>query len=188
MSANAPFAPFRASEQGDALVLDRPRSLGVLAWRTGLWGVLLALAGLMALIPYAAITHGAGVTDRVLAVALFVPLWLVFRLVLLGFRMEGVSRIEARPDGLVVSKRGALRPDSTTVSREDLEAVTVRGGDLSSGDGVRRWVQVWAQRRGGPDAWVYLGWLHGVAGEPAAEHPGVVALAERLGLPVSDRE
>lgn len=114
MDIEPDFRPFAAADDGTRLVLRRRATVSAVLVRGALYLLLLLILSGFVLIP-AAMWHATasgrtGPITSVIAAAALLPLnWLVLQLVLVGFELEGVQRIECRPDGLDLVRRGVVR-------------------------------------------------------------------------------
>lgn len=112
------FRPFTAVDDGARLVLQRPMTPAALILRGCLYMLLALVIALLVLIPLAAWSRTAGdpgsVAVSVAMVALLLPLdYLILRLVLWGFRLDGVRRLECAPGRLDLYTAGVVRTRHT---------------------------------------------------------------------------
>lgn len=183
-----PFEPFTAREEGALLVLRRRRTAALWAARLGLYGLLLCVLALGALIPFAAYTRGDGIGDVLLAALLLLPTWGVFKLVVLGFRLEGLRAVRAGPTGLAVDTRGVVFRRRAFVPKAQLAALRASIEKASTEHGSVRWLALTVVATSGDTE---LGYLQ-LPPEPdaARDRAGFAAagqIAERLGIPLQVR-
>lgn len=178
-----PFRPFVAADDGTLLVLRRRRTLGDRVLRAALSMLLLPFLGLFALIPYAAWTRSEGIFGWLGAGGLLLLLWFLWRLVLLGFRLEGVRGLTIGPGSLVLDARGALLRRQERVA--GVVALAARTVTTSTEYGEVRWLRLRARTA---DGHTDLGYLAlDARAEPAREAAARAAastIAARLGVPL----
>lgn len=179
-----PFRPFVvAADDGVKLVLERHRGWKDWLLRGCMYLLLLLLVVLLALLPYAALYRGGGIGDLAAAASFMVPLYLILRLLLFGFHIEGMRRIVVERGQLTLDSRGAVRR-----RRDEIFGVVgfvVRTEASETKHGPVRWLRLQARTHG---RLLELGSLHlDPNGEPtreAAAHASAATIAARLAVPI----
>ena len=137
------FRPFIARDDGTCLVLLRRRTFSSLFIRFALYLLLLpALASFVA-IPYLVWTkvQSHGITPGLFAMPVLLLLcWVVVKLMLLGFQLEGTRRMVCRPGAFTLESRGALRKSHEHLN--DLSALEARVVRTSTEYGDVRWLRL----------------------------------------------
>ncbi len=137
------FRPFIATDDGTCLVLLRRRNFAFWAIRVCLYLLLVPALAIFVLIPYAmwAKLQSHGLTPGVFAMPILLLLgWVVVKLMLYGFKLEGTRRIVCRPGSLTLEGRGALlRYREQRQGFAALEARTIR---QSTEYGDVRWLKL----------------------------------------------
>jgi hypothetical protein len=179
------FRPFTADDDGTRLILRRHLTVPALLLRACLYLLLLAVLALFAALPYAAWTRTADdLALTVVGLVVLLPLnWLVLRLVLLGFRLDGVRRIECRPDRLDLFTRGAFRRRHVHI--RNVVALVARTVRESTEHGDVRWLELRTRTDAGAIDLGHLA-LHPDA-DPAREAAARAAaahIAARLHVPL----
>lgn len=187
--ARPDFRPFVARDDGGTLVLSRPATFKTWSTRAALYLLLLLVLGLAALIPYGMwhrYTVWGDVKGLWAAPVLLLLCWFVFKLMLLGFRLEGARRIVCKPGELTLEGRGALLPRREHVrDPQALEARTIR---VTTEYGDVRWLRLCLRApAGGTD----IGYLElDRNAEPTREaqvHAAAAQIASRLQVPLDLR-
>ncbi len=124
------FRPFIATDDGTCLVLLRRLTFGFWAIRVCLYLLLVLALAIFVLVPYAmwATVQSRGVTPGLFAIPILLLFsWIVVKLMLHGFKLEGARRIVCRPGSLTLEGRGALfRYREQCQDFAALEARTIR--------------------------------------------------------------
>lgn len=143
------FRPFIATDDGTCLVLLRRRNFGFWAIRVCLYLLLVPALAMFALVPYAmwAKVQSDGVTPGLFAIPILLLFsWVLVKLMLHGFKLEGTRRIVCRPGALTLEGRGALHRYREQC--EDFAALEARTIRQSTEYGDVRWLKL--SLRGGP--------------------------------------
>ncbi|MFZ6185307.1 hypothetical protein [Nannocystis pusilla] len=183
-TAGAPFRPFVVEvDDGTRLVLSRGRSRSEWALRVGLYSLVLLLVGLEGLIAYVMLAHVETLGDVLQGLTYGVSLYLILRLTLIGFLVEGPRRIVVVRGELELVFRGVVRQISepvlgpVAIVARTTEKMTKHGDVRSLALEVRTFARTLA-----------LGSLElDPRGEPtreAAARDAAALLAARLGVPL----
>lgn len=137
------FSPFVEHDDGSCLELLRPAGFKSWGTRACLYLLLFLMLGLVALIPYG-VWHKYtvfGDTRGMWAAPVILLLcWIVIKLVLLGFQLEGAQRIVCKPGEFTLEGRGALLRRRDHV--RDLEALEARTIRTTTKYGEVRWLRL----------------------------------------------
>ncbi|MDC0674800.1 hypothetical protein [Nannocystis radixulma] len=179
-----PFRPFVVvADDGARLVLERHRSATGWLLRLGMYVLLLLLVVMLVLVPWAALTRGNGIGDLAVAGSFMISLYLILRLLLFGFHIEGMRRIVVERGRLTLVSRGVVK-----LERDEAFGVVVFIARVESSEtehGSVRWLRLQARTHGRV---VELGTLHlDPEGEPtreAAARAAAATIAERLAVPL----
>lgn len=179
-----PFRPFVVeADDGARLVLQRPRTATGWLLRVCMYLLLLLLVVMLLLIPWAVLTRGDGIGDVATGASFMVTLWIILRLLLFAFAIEGTRRIVVERGRLDFEARGVVRRSHEEVL--GVVAFVVRNESRETMHGSVRWLRLQARTHGRV---VDLGTLHlDPDGEPtreAAARAAAATIAERLVVPI----
>jgi hypothetical protein len=182
------FRPYTATDDGARLVLRREPTASALLLRGSLYMLLVVDLALFVLIPAAAWSRTgsdwASIVTSGVSLALLLPLnYLVLVLVLWGFRLDGVWRLECAPGELAVFTRGVLGTRHTHV--RGVVALEARSTRVATEDRDVRWLRLYARSDGDRTA---LGLLalppEPDAARDAAADAAAARIAARLKVPL----
>lgn len=179
-----PFRPFVVeADDGARLVLQKPRDVKGWLLRASMYLLLLLLVALLLLIPVAVFTRGDGIGDIAAGASFMVTLWIILRLLLFAFDIEGTRRIVVEHWRLSFEARGVVRLHHHEVL--GVVAFVARTESTETMHGSVRWLRLQARSHGRV---VDLGTLYlDPEREPtreAAARAAAATIAERLGVPI----
>jgi hypothetical protein len=145
------FRPYTAADDGARLVLRREPTAASLLLRGCLYMLLVVDLALFVLIPVAAWSRTdsdwIGIAKSGLFLALLLPLcYLLLRLVLWGFHLDGVWRLECAPGELEVVTRGVVGTRRTHV--RGVVALEARSTRVATEHRDVRWLRLYARSDG----------------------------------------
>ncbi|PCC69394.1 hypothetical protein SAMN02745121_08150 [Nannocystis exedens] len=179
-----PFRPFVVDvDDGTRLVLSCGRSRADWTLRVCLYLLVLLIVGLEVLIVYAVCTRYDDITDLLNGVSFGVVLYILLRVVLFAFHIEGPRRIVAVRGELALDYRGAVRKHCEPVFGP--VAIVARTTETVSEQGDVRWLALEVRTHARTLA---LGSLyldpHAEPTREAAARAAAATLAARLGVPL----
>jgi hypothetical protein len=182
------FRPYTAADDGARLVLRREPTAGALLLRGTLYMLLALVPALFVLLPVAAWTRTGGdwgsIAKSVIGLAVLLPLnYLLLRLVLWGFHLEGPRRLECSPGELALVTRGVVRTRHTHL--RGVVALEARSTRVATEHRDVRWLHLHARTDAGR---TYVGHLalppEPDAARDAAAHAAAGRIAARLRVPL----
>lgn len=182
------FRPYTAADDGARLVLRRRPTAAALVLRACMYLLLVVALALFVLIPAAAWSRtGSDWTDIATSaafLALLLPLnYLLLRLVLWGFRLEGAWRIECAPGELAVVTRGVVGTRLEHV--RGLVALEARSTRVATEHRDVRWLRLFVRSDGDRTDLGYLALPpEPDAARDAAAHAAAARIAARLKIPL----
>jgi hypothetical protein len=179
-----PFRPFVVEvDDGTRLVLSRGRSRSDWTLRLCLYLLLFLVVGLQALIVYAVWTRYDGIDDLLNGLSFMVALYIILRVLLFCFYLEGPLRIVAVRGELTLDFRAAVRQYSEPMF--GVVAIVARTMAKTTRYGEVRWLELEARTYART---LRLGALYlDPQGEPereAAARAAAAVLAARVGVPL----